>query len=98
MFSRHHSLLFLVEEMEETLEQPLGLLEFRGFSSFNLQELVHGNHHMINKIEFPGKWIRVIGLDMLKESCEKHDIGKSHLHHELMMDPREEEDRDWDGD
>ncbi|GJY62779.1 putative ribonuclease H-like domain-containing protein [Tanacetum coccineum] len=29
------------EEMEETLEQPLGLLEFRGFSSFNLQELVH---------------------------------------------------------
>ncbi|GJR25801.1 ribonuclease H-like domain-containing protein [Tanacetum coccineum] len=90
--------------MEETLEQPFGLLEFRGFSSFNLQELVHvgnrvksvvvngitlglcassfdleGNHHMINKIEFNGQWIKVIGLDVLKESCEKHGIGKSHF-------------------
>ncbi|GJT77863.1 hypothetical protein Tco_1044588 [Tanacetum coccineum] len=29
------------KEMEETLEQPLGLLELWGFSSFNLRELVH---------------------------------------------------------
>ncbi|GJS55954.1 hypothetical protein Tco_0629316 [Tanacetum coccineum] len=73
------------EVMEEALEQSFGLLEFQGFSSFNWRELVHVGNGI--------KSVVVNGITTW--------VGTSSLiwrHHELMMDPREEEDRDWDED
>ncbi|GJV30301.1 hypothetical protein Tco_1386749 [Tanacetum coccineum] len=60
------------EEMEETLEQPLGLLEFRAFSSFNLQELVHvGNRVKSVVVNGITTWIGASSLIWRGESS--HD-------------------------
>ncbi|GJY38773.1 hypothetical protein Tco_0425137 [Tanacetum coccineum] len=86
-------------EMEETLEQPFGLLELWGFSSFNWQELVHVVNGVksvvVNGIT---TWVGtsslisrvwVIDLNMFEESSEEHGIWKSrltilsHAHHSV---------------
>ncbi|GJX02180.1 hypothetical protein Tco_0186093 [Tanacetum coccineum] len=75
--------------MEETLEQSLGLLEFRRLSSFDgwkLVEIVNGAEGVV--VNGITSWVGtssliwriwVIGLNMFEESSEEHGIWKSHL-------------------
>ncbi|GJS63294.1 hypothetical protein Tco_0677858 [Tanacetum coccineum] len=73
------------EVMEEALEQSFGLLEFWGLSSFNWRELVH-----------VGNGIKSVVFNEITTWVDPSSL--IWRHHELMMDPREEEDRDWDED
>ncbi|GJT01463.1 hypothetical protein Tco_0822632 [Tanacetum coccineum] len=67
-----------LEEIEDTLEQPLALLEFQRLSSFDGWKLVEIDHEV--------KSVVFNGITTWDET----------RHHELLMDPREEEDSDWD--
>ncbi|GJX70904.1 hypothetical protein Tco_0308075 [Tanacetum coccineum] len=71
-------------EMEETLEQSLGLLEFWRLSSFDgwkLVEIVNGvKGVVVNGItSWVGTSSLIWSLNLFEESSEEHEIWKSHL-------------------